>query len=170
MYLNILYSGALLCVGCGTSLLSNPWRRRIYYDQSRRQFCSTRCKWEHVYREECAIPGRRPTVPGAWDWACRKALEQNGNLCEECRDEIAEIKWFPLRDWLGGKIITNYRPHLCQKNNVEYHHRIPITAGGNSLPENLEVLCHKCHRSNRHSKSGNRKARNRNLSLSVFTS
>jgi hypothetical protein len=90
---------------------------RIFRDYKNHNFCSSFCKWRYVYHDDCSQHGKRPVVPGSWWWAEHEAFRRDNFKCQKC-----------------GSV-----------ENLEAHHRIPTSKGGNSLPENLITLCHDCH-------------------------
>jgi len=104
----------ILCDECKDPL---DLQGRLFRDYENHNFCSSRCKWVFVYREDCSQYGKRPTVPGSWSWTSFQCFQRDDFKCQRC----------------GSKI------------NLEAHHRIPISKGGNSLPENLITYCHDCH-------------------------
>jgi hypothetical protein len=63
-----------------------------------------------------------PTYPPDWDLRRRKLVEARGRSCSRC-----------------GR----------QKGDMHAHHRVPVSKGGHHKPDNLELLCSKCH-SRRH--------------------
>jgi hypothetical protein len=102
-----------LCQECGDPLVIPV----IFKDYDGNNFCSSGCKWVHVYREDCSAHGKRPAIPGSWFWASFQCFQRDGFKCQKCGS----------------------------KTDLEAHHRIPISKGGNSLPENLITFCHSCH-------------------------
>jgi hypothetical protein len=146
MYSSAIYSGEyarlIQCDECGATLLgvAKPFRGWLWRSSPIHppagNFCSRECKWIHAYRAACSIPGIRPITPmGAWGWATGIAWARSGPYCERCGKLI-------------GRLITSKRYGTWwAEDGVEYHHIKPLYLGGNSLPENLEVLCPDCHRS-----------------------
>jgi len=111
-----------VCFECG-----NPLKKRVFKDYTGNEFCSSDCKWESVFRADCSQNGKRPVVPGAWQWAERKAFDRDNWKCQHC-----------------GKGFHDKSPS-GDSTYLEAHHKIPISKNGNSLPENLITLCHDCH-------------------------
>lgn len=121
MYLSLFYTNYFWCKECGAPLL---YARKQFFDLSNNWFCSSGCKWDHIYREECSVPGKRPTIPGAWAWVCRQVFERDRHRCTRCNKEF----------------------EYYFSTGAEYDHILPIYRGGNSLPENVRLLCEDCHK------------------------
>lgn len=140
MYSSQLYDGTTLCDECGGSLVD---MRALHNFFGEGKYCeNSYCRWIASYRKACLVPGKRPISPaGAWGWTCRITWEEKGPYCGKC-----------------GKLIGHYlRGTWYQEGRVDFHHIVPIHCGGNSLPENLVVLCPDCHKEV-HKRRGREKA------------
>ena len=104
----------IICHECRDTL---DVTKKVFRDYYGNIFCSSKCKWLSVYRDDCSQYGKRPLVPGSWHWAERQTFERDGWRCQHCGSGAY----------------------------LEAHHKIPISKNGNSLPENLITLCHDCH-------------------------
>lgn len=55
--------------------------------------------------------------------------------------------------WLARQIALSTRPHRCEvcevwlgKSSLEAHHVVPLADGGSIWPNNIQLLCGRCHR------------------------
>jgi 5-methylcytosine-specific restriction endonuclease McrA len=142
-----------LCDECGGPLPEADKIEHSFFIACRdRQFCSRACAWVNSYKEACSKTGVRPSSPaGAWGWACRQALKRCGPKCTNCGKKLGELCEVNGETWLSpskdekGYILVDAEGSFID-GYAEYHHIIPLILGGNSLPENLIVLCSECHR------------------------
>lgn len=99
-------------------ICGKPANPKFFYNQ--KHHCSSKCKWTDMWTTECSKPGIRPTMLNAWEEVKRAVHNRQGNRCAICQKKL---KW----------------------SEEEYHHVVPLFLGGNSLPENVIMLCHECH-------------------------
>ena len=111
------------------------------------KYDSDLCKnlyWLRYKERDLAIPGKRPTAMGAWEYIRESALRFANGRCECCgknHEELAEDYLEHAR--LSGEWVS---PNLMnQINFFEVHHIVPVHLGGNSSLDNLIVLCKTCH-------------------------
>ena len=101
--------------------------------------------WYRIYEEELAKPGRRPNIPGAWDYVRNAAIGAAGHKCQRCGktddDMIREI-----RERMAGSPSWLINQTINEHTYFEVHHRVPLYQGGNSQLDNLVVLCKNCHK------------------------
>ena len=104
-------------------ICGKPANSRFFWDG--RSHCSSACKWKDMWTKACSIPGVRPIMMNAWN----------------------EVKMIV-------RVRQDYKCAICQKelpySKQEFHHVIPLFLGGNSLPENVILLCHDCHQDLHH--------------------
>ncbi len=149
-YSPALYDASTQCDECGSSLIGVRLFRGFF---KHGKFCLSACKWLSAYREACSVPGVRPLSPaGAWAWTCHEAWVRSGPYCEKCEK-------------LLGRHYGSDRETWYPAGRVDYHHIIPISQGGNSLPENLRVLCEDCHKGE-HTAAANQ--RRKHIPLETF--
>ena len=111
------------CHNCGRII---PEPERAPRDLVGHIYCCTQHKWESVYIWDCSRNGERPKVPGSWNWVTRQVYDRDNGRCRCCHKQL---------DWLN----------VVADRGCEYHHIIPVVIGGNSLPENVILLCRECH-------------------------
>ena len=120
------------CHHCSRNL--HEKRGRIFTDYVGHKYCSSHCKRIGVFNWSLSIPGVRPMVPGAWEYAVRIVRSRDNYTCQDCGAQQTVKPAYTL---------------------FPAHHIIPIKHGGNSLPANLILLCKDCH-DRRHTKLSER--------------
>ena len=111
------------------------------------QYDSELCRnlyWLRYKERDLAIPGKRPTAMGAWEYIRDAALKFSGGRCECCgKDRVDLAEEFISEAQDRGEWVSPNLP--AQMNFFEVHHIIPLHLGGNSSLDNLIVLCKRCH-------------------------
>lgn len=126
-----------VCAYCGSPLPS-----------SRRKYCCDlheQLWWFKLFEQEISIPGRRPTIPGAWDYVRNAAIKLAGNKCQRCGKTDYDMKE-EIRRRMAGNPQWVINLNINELVYFEVHHRIPLYQGGNSQLDNLVVLCKECHK------------------------
>lgn len=83
-------------------------------------------------------------------------LTRAGSWCPSCQAR-RQPDWAARRrvgnGWAWGRIRDHVRArdgNTCVRcgssHNLEVHHRVPLAHGGTNSLDNLETLCHACHR------------------------
>ena len=101
--------------------------------------------WYRIYEEELAKPGRRPNIPGAWDYVRNAAIGAAGHKCQRCGKDTKAIE-DDIRARMQGEPEWKISGTINSHTYFEVHHRIPLYQGGNSQLDNLVVLCTGCHK------------------------
>ncbi len=83
----------------------------------RESFCSDSCQDRFMSWLQTEPASLRGVLPPFWNIIRRSALQRDGYRCQVC----------------GGG------------TDLSVHHVIPLSAGGDSTPGNLRVLCRSCH-------------------------
>lgn len=123
------------CAYCGRELQKN--QRKYHFNLCRCLY------WYRIYEPEFSRPGRRPTVPGVWDYVRNAAIAFSGRRCEHCRNTAEEMAR-EIRDRMGGH--PEWVIELAQSSHpfFEVHHKTPLCLGGYSIRDYLIVLCKCC--------------------------
>ena len=121
------------CSHCGATI--NNWDKHLM-DYNNRIYCSTDCKWDHLFTEDCSRKGSRPKIPGAWYWASTKCFRRDDFTCQKCGVTQQDL----------NKLRKEETGYPDEKYVLNAHHIRPVKAGGTSLPENLITLCFECHK------------------------
>ena len=101
--------------------------------------------WYRLYEDELSIPGRRPTIPGAWEYVRDAAIKLAGHKCQRCgKSDDDIIKEIRVRMDGAPRWLINHT--INSLTYFEVHHRVPLYLGGNSQLDNLIVLCKDCHK------------------------
>lgn len=108
--------GRILCRGCGGTV---PPKRRTW--------CSRECKEAHD-----------PF------WVKIAVAKRARCLCEKCTQPVQA----PWEAWVAiyggdGTLYVETRRRLPRG---EFHHIIPFSEGGAGTADNIQLLCHKCHK------------------------
>ena len=128
-------AGMSRCVYCEGE---NPKGRSRYCSDLHRTLF-----WFKIYEAEISIKGKRPSIPGAWNYVCTYVLKLANNKCSVCGRSIDEIHQ-QIRDELKGEPSWRIQGEI-ERSSLQVHHRVPLYKGGDSQFDNLIAVCRPCH-------------------------
>jgi 5-methylcytosine-specific restriction endonuclease McrA len=115
-------------------------RRKEYYDKNRKQIIEKVVIWQKANAEQANQRQRR------WRKLNTERAKELSRKKEQTRRQ-RKANWAGITKIQLEKIFLAYGNKCLScgaTENIEIDHVVPLCAGGAHLPDNLQLLCHKC--------------------------